>query len=43
MKERFYIENSGKQFLKFETEAHIKDTLNEDCTIIVQSGYSTLK
>lgn len=40
---RFEIENSGKQLLKFETEAHIKDSENPDCTIVVQSGYTTLK
>lgn len=40
---RFEVENSGRQLLKFETEAHIKDLENPDCTIIVQSGYTTLK
>lgn len=40
---RFEIENSGRQLLKFETEVHIKDAENPDCTIIIQSGYTTLK
>lgn len=43
MENRFEIENSGRQAFKFETEAHIKDIQNPDCTIIVQSGYTTLK
>lgn len=42
MTERFYIENSGRQYLKFETEAHIKDLENPDCIIIIQSGHTTL-
>lgn len=43
MENRFEIENFGRQAFKFETEAHIKDIQNPDCTIIVQSGYTTLK
>lgn len=43
MEDRFEIENSGRQTFKFETEAHIKDIQNPDCTIIVQSGYTTIK
>jgi len=40
---RFEIENSGRPFLAFETEAHIVDDQNPGCTIIVKSGYSTLE
>ncbi len=40
---RFEIENSGRRLLKFVTEAHIKDALFPDATIIVQSGFTTLK
>lgn len=43
MEDRFYIENSGRQMFHFETEAHIRDTENPDCTIVIKSGYSTLK
>lgn len=40
---RFEIENSGKTFMAFETEARIKDAENPDATIIIKSGYTTLK
>jgi transcriptional regulator with XRE-family HTH domain len=40
---RFSIYQQGNLYLQFESEVHIKDITNEDCTIIVRSGYSDLE
>jgi hypothetical protein len=41
--DRFVIYDEGTPLLQFESEVHIKDTQNEECTIVIKSGYSDLE
>lgn len=40
---RFVIYDEGTPLLQFESEVHIRDMENEDCTIVIKSGYSDLE
>jgi hypothetical protein len=41
--DRFLIYDEGTPLLQFESEVHIKDTQNEEYTIVIKSGYSDLE
>lgn len=39
----FVIYDEGNLIFQFQSEVHIKEIGNEDCTIVIRSGYSDLQ